>query len=322
MKQISGFCIALLVSLIIIIAGCQSPPPPSETGGQTSSKPGTRISAEPADTTVNEDNETLVLKEEAIKLMNAKKFDEALKVINKAVEIDPRDDLLTKRADIYISTKKFNEAEKDLKEALKVSERADRKALIYGHLADVYNATGKDDKSLEAAREFEKLESELQPDAFKELYSVYGTLGTIFADAGEYEKAINSFNKALEREPSRKRLLFERGYAYYKTGDEAKAKADIKAWLKTKPGDEKHLLRTMANAYMILGEYDTALKYINEAMAAEPEEYSFYNDRAYIYILQGKTDSAKKDLAVVKEKYPADHWEVKMANELFKKIQN
>jgi tetratricopeptide (TPR) repeat protein len=313
MRRNSIYCIAVLVSLIIIIAGCQ-PPPPSETRVQTSSKP--------ADTTVNEDNETLVLKEEAIKLMNARKFDEALKVINKAVEIDPRDDLLTKRADIYISTKKFDEAEKDLKEALKVSERADRKALIYGHMADVYNATGEDDKSLEAAREFEKLESELPSDAFKELYSVYGTLGTIFADAGEYNKAINAFNKALENEPARNRLLFERGYAYYKTGDEAKAKADIKAWLKTKPGDEKHLLRTMANAYMILEEYDTALKYINEAMAAEPNEYSFYNDRAYIYILQGKTDAAKKDLELVKEKHPVDHWETKMANDLLKKIKN
>jgi tetratricopeptide (TPR) repeat protein len=257
------------------------------------------------------------LKEEAINLMNAKKFDEALKVINRAIELSPRDDLLTKRADIYNSTKKFSEAEKDLKEALKVSERDDRKALIYGQLADIYNSMGEDDKSLEAAREFEKLESDLPPDAFRELPVVYGTIGIILADAGEYNKAITCFNKDLAKEPDKVKLFFERGYALYQIGDKEKAAADMKKWLKTNPQDKKDI----GIAYMVLGEYDNALKYINEAIKNKPDKTAYYNDRAYIYILKGDRESARKDLEFIKSKYSADHWEVKLANKHLEKIK-
>ncbi len=264
---------------------------------------------------------TTMLKEEAIKLMNAKKFDEALKVIDKAIEIDPRDDLITKKANIYISLGKYNDAENELKKALKVSDRADRKALIYGYLADVYNATAQDDKALEAANEFEKLESQLPEDAFKELPIAYGVTGTIFADARKYDKAINYFNKALKKEPGVRRLLFERGYAYFQTGDKEKARADIQEWLKDPLTGKKDKPRTMGNAYMIMGEYDKALKYLNEAMEANPRNFSYYNDRAYVYILQGNKEAAKKDLKLVMEKYPADNWEVKMAKELLEKTK-
>jgi len=285
-----------------------------------SGEPGNNASEKPGEEDTGDINLQKIagLKEEAIELMNAKKFDEALKVINKAIEIDPRDDLLSKRADIYISTSKYKKAEKDLKEALEVSERADRKALIYGQLADVYNEQGEDEKSLNAIKEFEKLEAEQPAEAFKERPGVYGTMGTILADNGEYDRAIKCFNKALEKEPGETQLVFERGYAYYHTGDKEKAKADMKEWLNAVPSTNKdRRLRSLANAYMILEEYDKGLKYINEAMAKEPGNFSFYNDRAYIYILKGDKEAAKKDLETVEKKYPdKNNWERKMAEKL------
>ena len=315
MKKIIPVIIFLL--LVISFIGCEKPSPSQKTD----STPKSTTSAVPPDKAASSFRETVVLKEEAIKLMNAKKFDEALKVINKAIEIDPRDDLLIKKANIFISVNRYNDAEKELLEALKVAERADRKALIYGELADVYNATAQDEKALNAVREFEKLEAELPDNAFKELPIAYGITGTILADAEEYDKAINYFNKALEKEPEEKRLLFERGYAYYRTGDKEKAMADIKKWLKDPSTGKRDKPRTMGNAYMIMGEYDKALKYFNEAMKANPNNFSYYNDRAYVYILQGNKEAAIKDLNLVIEKYPADNWEVKMAKKLLEKTK-
>lgn len=310
--------IPLLILLLLLIgAGCGKPPSTEDSGNTTSEATST---ASPLETTDNF-QETVVLKEEAIKLMNSKKFDEALKVINKAIEIDHRDDLITKKADIYISMKRYSDAEKELTDALKVSERIDRKAHIYGELADVYNATGRDEKALEAVREFEKLETQLPKDAFKELPIVYGVSGTILSDHREYDKAINYLSKALEKEPGSRRLIFERGYAYYQKGDKDKAITDIKEWLKDPVTGNKDKPRTMANAYMIIGEYDKALKYANEAMEANPKNFSYYNDRAYIYILQGNKEAAKKDIDLVMEKYPAGDWEVKMAQELLEKMK-
>jgi len=192
----------ILILLVALFNGCQMPSPPPVTGDAS---PGAKSEVSPADSSLTspaegnrEDlQEAKALKEETIKLMNAGKFDEALKTINKAIEIDPRDDLLSKRADIYVSTDRYKEAVEDLKAALKVSERNDRKALIYGQLADVYNELGEDDKSLEAIREFEKVEKELPEDAFRELPIVYGTMGIILADNEEYDRAIKCLDKAI-----------------------------------------------------------------------------------------------------------------------------
>lgn len=304
-----------LAAIIIFASGCQ----------ETATVP--EVTEKSPVVTASQDNnselEVLALKEEAIKLMNARKFDEALAVIDKAIEMEPRADLFSKKADIYVSQDKHEEAENVLKKALTIVVRDDRKALIYGQLADVYNAHGKDNESLEAVREFEKLEPQLPENAFKELPVVYGTVGVILADHGENDKAIKFISKSLEKEPGQSRLLFERGLAYYKSGETEKARTDIKEWLKTNPSVESAKdLALMSNAYVILAEYDKGLDFINKAIAKDPKNFSFYNDRAGIYILKGDKKAAKKDLDKVLDKYPDEsNWERKMALKQLEKIK-
>lgn len=229
--------------------------------------------------------------------MNQNKYDEALKVINKAVDIEPRDDLLTKRADIYKSVKKYKEAEKDLQEALKISERDDRKALTYSQLADLYNSQDENEKALEAIKELEKLLPTLPDDAFKELPFVYATIGNILFDQGNYDGAIKYFDEALKRDPSQTRLIFERGYACFIKGDREKAQANIKEWLKTNPSTEEvDSLAALANSYMILNKNEKALEYINKAVEKEPDNILTLTDRARIYILMGNKKDAAADI--------------------------
>jgi len=105
--------VLILAVMIIFSAGCQQPstsssPDAGKAPGTSDTSTSVNQSETPGDDALQE---TSKLKEDAIKLMNQKKFDEALKVINKAIEIDPRDDLLSKRADIYVSLGKRDEAE-------------------------------------------------------------------------------------------------------------------------------------------------------------------------------------------------------------------
>ena len=319
----------VLAVLIIYSAGCQPKPPATATGSPPSDIPGIETPADgeteqPDEAQDEKFQETVVLEHEAIKLMNAHKFDEALKAINKAIDIDHRGALLSRRAFIYLSLKKYKDAEKDLKEAIKLTDLPKVKAISYGQLADIYNEQGEDEKSLEAIREFEKYEPELSQENLRELPVVYGTMGTILADNGEYDRAIKCFDKAIAKEPGEtSRLLYERAYAYYRKGDHEKAKEGIQEWLKTNPESKDNIeYRSLGNAYMIKGEYDKALDYINKAMKKEPDDVSYYNDRAYIYIMKGDKESAKKDIdKVLKEIPDKDNWERKLAEKLLKSIK-
>ncbi len=307
-------CVLLIMAILIMfLTGCQ----------KNIGAPGPDQGREPSKGGDNKNfREIGALKEETIILMNQKKYDEALKVINKAIDIEARDDLLTKRADIYNSMKKYKEAEKDLQDALKISERPDRKALIYSQLADVYNSTDENDKALEAIKEVEKLEAGLPDDAFKELPVVYATIGTILNDHGEYKRAVKFFDKALAKDPGETRLLFERAYACFYDGDKEKAQADIKAWLKTDPPTEDaESLRSLANGYMILGEYDKALGYINKAMEKDPEDIGYPTDRAEIYILMGNKKAAADDLKKVLAKKPTGKWENQRLQKMVEKTK-
>lgn len=308
-----AYLFLIMAILIIFSAGCQqkTPMPATESGKMPANK-------------VNKKNygELRKLKEEAINLMNQKKYDEALKAISKAIDIEARDDLLTKRADIYNSLKKRKEAEKDLLEALKISERDDRKALIYAQLADIYNSMDENEKSLQAIKELEKLETGLSEDALKEMPVVYGTMGTVLCDHGEYDRAIKFFDKALKKDPGETNLLYERGYAYFYKGDKEKAQADVKEWLKTNPSaEEAENLRSLANGYMILGEYDKALGYINKAIEKDPEDTGYHTDRAQIYIFMGNKKAAAADLEKVMKTNPTGEWENKMLKDMLEKTK-
>lgn len=89
-----------------------------------------------------------------------KNFDEALKLIEQAIEIDPlNSSYLDSLGWVYFKLGKFTEAEKYLKDALQID---DSSATIHEHLGDVYNKQGKTDLAKDAWEKALKLTSDTE----------------------------------------------------------------------------------------------------------------------------------------------------------------
>jgi tetratricopeptide (TPR) repeat protein len=91
-------------------------------------------------------------------------------------------------------------------------------------------------------------------------YPAYGNIGFKYQEMGQYDKAIEYFNKVLEMSPDEPLGYSNRSYCRLKTGDIKGAKSDIEKSLKLYPG----------NSYA-------------------------YRIRALIYLEEGKTDKACED---------------------------
>jgi len=253
-------------------------------------------------------------------LLAAGKPDEASGVLTNAMENteDSRCRLLISRAEIYIMQEKYDKAENDLKDALETSESNDEKALVLVQFADLYQSQGEHKKALNTVREFEKIEKFISDETLRNNPFIYKVVGTIFSDYGFYETSVKYFTKAMKYLPEDTSLFFERGYASFKIGKCKECKEDINIWMKHNYEQSKGT-RILSNAYTVLGEYDKALKALNEEFpkAKMPRKLGFYNDRATVYALQGNIDAAIKDLeTVIKLKSYEYHWEYQKALQL------
>ena len=306
----------LLILIIIFFAGCQQTPPQTTPDKTTPDKTPEEISDEIQDVPT--------LRKEAIKLIKDKDFMNALQFVNKALTVEQNDDLYLIRAYIFTKINSNQDAYKDLQEAMKTVKSDEKKAVMYGMLAYLYDEKGDDVKSMAAVREFEKSEGKISEKSQRwDFPADYGTIGRVLANnGGEYEKAIKYFDKVIKDNPQKIELLYERGYTYYRTGNKEKAVGDINAWIKA---DKKYTVKDkhFAIAYMILGEYDKSLDYVNKAMKAEPHDFTLYTDRADIYAEKGDKNAAQEDLETVMKKYPDENsYERKFAKKIADKIKD
>ncbi len=306
--------ILLLTVLLICFTGCQhNSQLPSTEFNHSNNRPNNNM---------EDIQDVSALKKKAIMLAEKHDYARALDTINKAVSIEKSDDLYITRGYVNIKMGNNKNASDDLTEAMKIIKSDKNKALIYGMSAYIHDENGDDENAMKAVMNFEKI-ADKAPDDVKEgeIPVFYGQIGTVIAnDKGEYSKAITYLNKAIEQEPNNVAWLFERGYTYYRAGDKEKALKDMSLWHKNNKSAVKDKYNSIA--YMVLGEYDKSLEYINKAIKAEPDDYTLYSDRAFIYIEKGDTKSAEEDLNKVMKKYSGNNnREMQFARSLEKKIK-
>lgn len=70
------------------------------------------------------------------------------------------------------------------------------------------------------------------------------------------------------------------------------------------PRERRTGLTNLCAGYLMLEQLDQALQYCNDSLELNDKNWRIYNNRALIYVLQGRFDDAEADLAKCDELHP------------------
>ena len=116
-------------------------------------------------------------------------------------------------------------------------------------------------------------------------------LGNTYVNNGEYDKAIEQYNKALAIDPQRVNSLSNLGNAYVKKGEYDKAIEQYNKALAIDP-QRVNTLSNLGNAYVNHGEYDKAIEQCNKALAIDPQWVNSLSNLGNAYVKKGEFDKA------------------------------
>ena len=164
--------------------------------------------------------------EEVVPDLTVVNFEKPLQYLQKAVELNPE----LWRAHYYIGriyrdTDKPKEAATALTKSLSY---APIEAAPYIALGELYRKWDYTDQALAVAQQG----ATVVPGA-NEVSDIWYVVGMSYDDKRMDDKAIESFDKALESRPDNHKAKFQRGQAYFRKGDFAKAKKDLEDFSKS-----------------------------------------------------------------------------------------
>ena len=117
---------------------------------------------------------------------------------------------------------------------------------------------------------------------------------------GDFEKAIQSFSKAIEVDPENEEAYFLRGNAYNDSGRPELALKDYTAVLERNP-DDQLALYNRSLAYLSLQQFDQASEDLSRLIQLAPEEPNGYNLRSVVNSQKGEYSLAVADATRVIE---------------------
>ncbi len=136
------------------------------------------------------------------------------------------------------------------------------------------------------------------------VYNRYFYLGGENLDDGNYQKALDFYDKAIEIYKRDGALYYNRALAKYELGDFKGAIEDYKEALKYE--DKMRAAVThlnLGNAYKEIEKFEKALIHFNKAISIKPNEVLYYRNRGSLFFNQEKWDEALKDYETAKVKY-------------------
>jgi tetratricopeptide (TPR) repeat protein len=225
-----------------------------------------------------------------------------LSILDGVLSLDPKNfEALVYKSSVKLSQHRFKEARQVAEQALAINPD---NAYIYGVLVDANIELGNYEEAVKMSDKMQSIKPSL------ESYSRASYLREIY---GDYPGAIEAMKMAVQAgvpgsEPwcwSKKTLaqLYEKRSRWKEAGQEYQ---DI---LATRPS-YAFALEGMAKVEKAAKNYSRALELLQEAAAIMPE-YSFNEEMAHIYILQGDdqkaADEYKKVLVMMKEDETSGH---------------
>jgi tetratricopeptide (TPR) repeat protein len=174
-------------------------------------------------------------------------------------------------------TKELNEVRRRSDALLKENEKL-RKELT--------QATGKDKKKKAAA--YAKTIRELTADEWFEK-------GYSFIISGDYQNALDAFNKVIELNPTKNEgAYFNRGFAYGKLGNYKQAIRDFDKAIEINP-KASGTYQTRGASYKLLGNNNQAIRDYDKAIEINPKYVEAYLLRGVVYYSRGNNNQAIRD---------------------------
>ena len=131
---------------------------------------------------------------------------------------------------------------------------------------------------------------ELQPD----LAVAYNNRGNAYVNKEEYDRAIADFDQAIELQPDFAAAYYNRGNAYAGKGELDRAIADFDQAIELQP-DYAEAYSNRGAAYYDKGEYDRAIEDYDQAIELQPDLAGAYSNRGSAYAHKGEYDRAIED---------------------------
>lgn len=139
--------------------------------------------------------------------------------------------------------------------------------------------------------------------AKRDIVEILNTRGIAHAEKGEYNLAIDEFNKAIEKDPCCAGSYCNRGITYYLKGEHEKAIEDYNTAIKHKPGYAEAYYNRGA-AYGIKGKIDLAIKDFNKSIKLKPDHVDAYYNRGGACLIKHDFNQVIKDFTTVIELNP------------------
>jgi tetratricopeptide (TPR) repeat protein len=122
---------------------------------------------------------------------------------------------------------------------------------------------------------------------FKNDWSVFWILGSVYSDKKEYDKAIVSYKKAIEINPKYDDAYNNMGYSYEKKGEYDKAIASYKKAIEINPENDKAYYN-MGVAYYWLKEFNKTIECYSKALEINPNNSLSYTNLFELQLTQNQ----------------------------------
>ena len=165
--------------------------------------------------------------------------------------------------------------------------------------------------------EAQAIEKEKEEAANRKEALDHDAIGTKYFEAGENDKAISEFTRAIEKHPQDFIAFINRGTAYYSNRQYDKAVDDFNQAIKLSPEDAR-VYNNRASAYEELGKFEEAQADYSKAIQLDPKYVEAYFNRGTFYAKRGEYEKAMADLdkaAEIDPQYYKAHYHKAVAAE-------
>lgn len=228
--------------------------------------------------------------------MKTKEQEEAIITADLAVKNAPDNfDAYIDLGMAYFDAERFQDAMAAFQQAITINPQASR---AYNGVGRVCYQTGPAQAAIEAYERAISLD--------RNYIDPYYGLGILYAaQLGEYEAAINAFQRGVEHNPKEAFLVASLGSTYARMGEFAKAIESLQRALSLEPEND-FAYSWLSIIYLHIAKYDDAINACQSEIGIA-DSHSARRVLGYVYILQGRYDQAVEQLELSIALEPEDY---------------